>query len=129
MNTKEFDTLEEAKSFTEDLMSEKKWAITVIQTTAGKYLAQWIEHKKYTARDGLEYLDEVWTTVTGEMKLVQDLEPEHARNVIRMMLRQDREAAESLNALVQQLAAENEDKEWDDMEPPFPGSTPNKALH
>jgi hypothetical protein len=100
---KEVDSIEEAAEFVNPLMDEAKWAITVAQQSDGKFLIQWTEHRKYTAQDGVEYLDEVWTTKEGDMKFIQDLEPEHAKNIIRMMLRQDRVAKQAMDALAEQL--------------------------
>lgn len=90
----EIDTIEEAEEFVKSLQSEDKWAIVVDQSATGKYIVQWLEHKKYTDHTGVERFDEVWTTIDGDLKLVQDLEPEHARNIVRMFLRQQRAIAE-----------------------------------
>lgn len=132
----EVETIEEAEAIVNPLMAEQKWAITVAQKAAGGFIVQWVEHKKYTAHDGQEFLDEVWTTEDGTMKLIQDLEPEHARNIIRMMLRNERKAGEQIDSLVQEMVAEleesilsEEDREWDEMEPLFPETVPNKSLH
>ena len=99
----EVKTIEEAEAIVNPLMAEDKWAITVAQTKDNTYLVQWMEHKMYTALDGKEYRDEVWTTEQGEMKLIQDLEPEHARNIIRMMLRNEREDKKAMDALYQEI--------------------------
>lgn len=101
---KEVDTIEEASAFVNPLMEEDKWAITVAQRPDGKFLIQWMEHKMYTAQDGQEFRDEVWTTIEGKMILIQDLEPEHAKNIIRMMLRQEREAKQAMDALYQRVS-------------------------
>jgi hypothetical protein len=42
--------------------------------------------------------------VKGEVHLVQDLEPEHARNILRMILRQERESKDALNNLADHIA-------------------------
>lgn len=102
--TKEVDTLDEAMAIVEPMRLEDKWAITVSNTPAGKFLVRWMEQKKYTAQDGIEYRDEVWITSDGKMKLVQDLEPEHAKNIIRMMLRQERESKAAMETLYQQIS-------------------------
>lgn len=101
---KEVDSIEEASLFVSPLMAENKWAITVAQRNDGKFIIQWTEHRMYTAQDGVEYRDEVWTTKEGNMVLIQDLEPEHAKNIIRMMLRQEREAKQAMDALYQRLS-------------------------
>jgi hypothetical protein len=131
MMKKEVDTLDEASAFINPMMAENKWAITVAQKPDGKFLIQWMEHKMYTAFDGKEYRDEVWTTEQGEMKLIQDLEPEHARNIIRMMLRQEREAKLAMDALYQRVAERiaegfdgSDEDNSDDIQPPS-----NTLLH
>lgn len=92
MNKQEFATIEEARAFVEPKLAEKKWVIDVRQEAEGApYIVQWGEHKKYTALDGNQYHDEVWRKEDGSIHLVQDLEPEHAKNIIRMILRNDRE--------------------------------------
>lgn len=100
---KEVNSIEEASAFVDPLIAENKWAITVVRNPDGKFLIQWMEHKMYTARDGLQYRDEVWTTNEGDMVLIQDLDPEHAKNIIRMMLRQEREAEKRLDNIYQQV--------------------------
>lgn len=99
----EVNTIEEAEAIVNPLMAENKWAITVVQTVEGKYIITWLEHKMYIAADGKEYRDEVWTTKEGEMKLVQELEPEHARNIIRMMLRQERKYSQIMESAMAEI--------------------------
>lgn len=99
----EVNTIEEAEAIVNPLMAENKWAITVVQTVEGKYIITWLEHKMYIATDGKEYRDEVWTTKEGEMKLVQELEPEHARNIIRMMLRQERKYSQIMESAMAEI--------------------------
>ena len=101
---KEVQTFEEAEAIVNPLLAEKKWAVSVIQKTDGSFMIQWMEHKKYTALDGKEFFDEVWTTEKGEIKLIQDLEPEHARNILRMILRKEREATEVMQDIFKEMA-------------------------
>lgn len=120
----EVDTIEEAEAIVNPLLAENKWSITVAITPAKKYLVQWLERKMYTAQDGKEYPDEVWMTIDGEMKLIQDLEPEHARNIIRMMLRNERERAQEFKDLFARVAAQiaedlDEDTPGDTFTPPL----------
>lgn len=89
---------------------------------------QWIEQKFYTAQDGKDYRDEVWTTIEGEMKLVQDLEPEHARNVVRMILRNERERKAAMDALLERLADQIEEGLADTI-PPDENTSEGKTLH
>jgi hypothetical protein len=99
-------TFEEAEAIINPLIAEDKWAINVVQQTNGTFSIQWVEHKKYTAQDGKEFFDEIWVTREGDMKTIQDMEPEHVRNVLRMMLRKDREAAEAMNSFFKQMTDE-----------------------
>jgi hypothetical protein len=99
-------TFEEAEAIINPLIAEDKWAINVVQKTNGTFSIQWLEHKKYTAHDGKEFHDEIWTTREGEMNLVQDLEPEHVRNILRMMLRNEREASKAMNSFFKQMVEE-----------------------
>ncbi len=98
------DTLEEASAIVDPMLAENKWAITVTQNAEGKFIIEWMENKMYVAQDGKEYRDEVWTTKEGKMILIQDLETEHAKNIIRMMLRQEREAKQQLDSLYDRVA-------------------------
>jgi hypothetical protein len=125
---KEFDTIEEAEALVTPLLNENKWVIAVVYTKDQKYLVQWIEQKMYTAQDGKEYRDEVWTTIEGEMKLIQDLEPEHARNVLRMILRNERERKAAMDILLDKLAAQMEE-ELEDIIPTNENTSEGKTLH
>jgi hypothetical protein len=98
-----FTELEEAKFFVENLYKEEKWVIKTSRGSNGGYNVEWQEHKKYIAFDGKEYLDEVWTTEQGEMILVQDLSESHVRNVVRMMLRNERLQQQELLEKLQDL--------------------------
>jgi hypothetical protein len=86
----EFDTMEEAEAFIAPMLEENKYAISAIMTKEGKVLIQWEVQKKYIAQDGQEFTDEIWMTKEGNLIHIQDLEPEHAKNIIRMMLRNER---------------------------------------
>lgn len=103
MMRKEISTIEEAQSFVDSLYKEEKYIIEVLQLAAGGYAVQWQEHKSYTAYDGKVWPDEVWRTEDGRLLQIQDIEPEHCRNILRMMLRQDREAEARLNELTSAL--------------------------
>jgi len=96
---KECVTIEEAQALTESLHDEKKYIIEVLQLAAGGYAVQWQEHKMYTSLDGKSWPDEVWRTEDGRILQIQDIEPEHCRNILRMILRQEREAEEHLKEL------------------------------
>lgn len=88
-------TIEEAQEFFDSLFKENKFLINVQKLPAGEgYECQWIEQKSYTAVDGKVFPDEVWITQEGDMKLVQELDPEHCRNILRLILRQERKLIE-----------------------------------
>lgn len=129
----EFDTIEQASAFVQPLIDEKKYVISAVKTKEGKIIVSWEEQKKYTAQDGKEYTDEVWMTEDGRMIQIQDLEPEHAKNIIRMMLRQEREARASLEeymaSMVERLTDPTDEA---NVEPPGLGTDdPNtpRTLH
>jgi len=107
MQTKEFTDYAELEKFVQPLIDENKWAIDIRQNTnTGVYKVLWIEHKNYTAHDGQVFPDEIWTTEKGDMVCIQDLDPEHAKNVLRMMLRQEREQRMMIQAALRRLADE-----------------------
>lgn len=111
----EIKTYDEMVAFVQPLIDEAKWAIDIKELDEGAgYAIQWIEHKNYTAHDGNTFPDELWETEAGELKLVQDLEPEHARNVLRMLLRQERVAREQLQAMAQKMFAAIQAEDLDD---------------
>lgn len=89
MNEKDFDTLAQAELFIKELADQDN-AVDVAKTDDGKIRVLWIKNKTYVTHDNEVFTDEVWTTIDGTMVVVQDLEPEHARNIVRMMIRQER---------------------------------------
>ena len=107
MNRQHFTTIEEAQTFVEGLYKENKWVIKASRGTddLGGYNVEWFEHKKYVAFDGKEYPDEVWTTEKGEMILIQDLTEAHAKNIIRMMLLNERMQTQAYSAMLDSLRA------------------------
>lgn len=102
MHTKTFNTAEEANEFIVE-MSKKDVSIDAYQGKDKRYTVSWVENKTYISRDGKEFTDEVWITIDNEMIHVQDLEAEHARNIIRMMLRNRRESMIKAKEMVSQL--------------------------
>ena len=97
-------TLEEAEALVKTLQAEEKYVISALQRD-GFVEVQWLEHLKYTAQDGQEFYDEVWLTREGKMMLIQDIGLDHCRNILRMMLRNEREAEASMKTLTETLAA------------------------
>jgi hypothetical protein len=111
----EVKTYAEMEAIVNPLLAEKKFVIHVRELAeAAGYIIEWIEHKNYVAHgDGKEYPDEIWMDVKGEMHLIQDLEAEHCRNIIRMMLRNEREDNERTKVLRDALASVIESGELD----------------
>ncbi len=94
----------EVETFVNSLLTEQKFVIDVKELDPGEgFAVQWIEHKLYTAHDGKEYPDEVWMTRDERFFLVQDLEPEHCRNILRMILLQDRLETDVIKELTKNL--------------------------
>jgi hypothetical protein len=89
-------TYEEMQAVVEPLVDSKLYVIDVqeLEDNAG-YTIQWLEHKTYVAYDGETYPDEVWLTEDNRLLLVQDIDPAHCRNILRMILRHDRESLTS----------------------------------
>lgn len=117
--TKDFSDPQHAIEFIQSIRDGN--VIDVIALPDSSFRVIWVPIKKYIA-DGVEYTDEVWTTEDGRMINCQDLEPEHAKNIIRMTLRnerkyrqQEREYLEALhNTAVKSLSVNtNEPKDAD----------------
>lgn len=89
MNTKTFSNIADAVLLVNQLEEDNKHAVSVSMTN-NQVVVSWIENKKYITHDNAEYIDEVWVTINGDMIACQDLTPEHARNIVRMTIRQSR---------------------------------------
>ena len=130
---KEFDSYIDAEEFVRKLFAEDKWAIAAQPTGEGeKCSVHWIERKTYVSHTGETHSDEVWVTIDNKMILVQDLEAEHARNIVRMMLRQEREAKARLAVLadlVEAAMGDNLGLPDADEAAPEPASTETRTLH
>jgi len=127
---KELKTIEEVQAFVDALYKEEKYIIEVLQLTVGGYAVQWEEHKSYTAYDGKEWPDEVWRTEDGRLLQIQDIEPEHCRNILRMMLRQERKAASRLQALMDAVRADLQEGSEDPVDGSFiPDSNDKPVIH
>jgi len=134
---KEFENFDDAEAFVLQLYGEDKWAIAAMQLE-DKYIIQWVERKTYTSHDGNVHPDEVWVTKDGDLLLIQDIEAEHARNIIRMMLRQERTMKEKLSSLMDSisgigdyLTSSDENTDGDDSGPEenTPEVPPNTVFH
>jgi len=107
---KEIGNEEELREFLIPLISEGKYVFDISKCANG-FIVQWQEQKTYTAHDGKVFPDEVWITEVGEMKQIQDIEAEHCRNIIRMMIRKNRELNNAIDSMILQfteMMGENE---------------------
>ena len=117
MQTKEFTDPDEAMEFCRTLQADN--CIKVSQQAGGVFRVNWIANKMQKLASGEEVIDEVWTKEDGTMIVCQDLELEHAKNIIRMILRNEREQRrvqqEMMEALQQAIGqisdAQNSDDE------------------
>lgn len=127
--SEKFSDAKDALKCIEKLRIEGKWAISATVDPADNTITiQWEPQKYYTAQDGKEYPDEVWTTLEGKMIQVQDLEPEHCRNIVRMILRQQRENAVAYQELVKEIGSLIESIEGTDDMPVATTPTPTPLL-
>lgn len=126
---KEFQTPEEAVEFIRDMPDREKYAFDFYRDKNGTVVLQWIEYKQYTAHDGKVFPDEIWITEDNEMHCIQDLEPEHCRNIIRMMLRNTRESQQRLRELVETTLYEIGNMDMDPEEPEADEDQPSRLLH
>lgn len=102
MEIKLFTDPAEALKFAENLAAEDN-TIGIDQTSDMAISIRWIKNKKYTAPDLKEYTDEVWAKEDGTLIACQDLEPDHARNIIRLFLRNSRRAEQRLNSTLTEI--------------------------
>lgn len=68
----------------------------------------------YTSLDGKVWPEETWITEDGREILVKNLEPEHAKNIIRMVIRNQRENEreyQQMIAALEMIFAQNEREE------------------
>ena len=128
MKTKDFLSMDGVQDFIEDLHQSGN-IVDLYRTDSGIYRVSWIENKTYVSHTGDIHDDEVWITEDGRMIHIQDLEPEHARNIIRMMIRNSKEAinaqyntmgaiAEAINQIMQDGDDSIDDNDNDDNETP-----------
>jgi hypothetical protein len=110
-----FNSVDEAQVFVDELWTKGKYALGILPLDNGKIEVQYIEHKEYIAVDGKTFPDEVWMTKEGKMILVQDLSPDHLRNILRMKIRREREMTAALDLIGQGLAESADDLEGRDM--------------
>jgi len=115
---KTFLVYEEMKAFVAPLIAEDKWFIDIRKNLkTEEYTVEWQEHKTYIAHgDGKEYRDEIWITADAVPYFVQDLTEDHAKNILRMILRQERQQAEMLQNIEKDFLDEISDITLDDLD-------------
>jgi hypothetical protein len=93
-----FNRADDAVKFAKELDSQGNVAMA-FQRADGTAIVKWVVPSTYIAQDGKEYPDEVWVMRNGDLKNISELSEEHAKNILRMFLRQDREDREAYAAL------------------------------
>ena len=116
MNKKNFDTLKEVEDFVASFLDEPKYIFDVQKNSEGKgFIVQWEEQKYYISQDGKTYPDEIWVTKDGTIIQIQDLDVEHLRNILRFLIRNDREYQKTfemiMHKLQQRLMADSENED------------------
>ena len=104
MEIKDLNTAEEALEFAQKLHADDN-SVDLVKTVDGLYRVRWIKNKKYITYDNKEFTDEVWMTEKEELICIQDLTEAHAKNIIRMMLRNQRQAQQTAAAMLESLSA------------------------
>lgn len=119
MESKTFPKPEDALAFVKSI--QDKNYVTGVQNQDGSATVSWVPVKNYVAVDGKEYPDEAWITQKGEMFLIADLTEAHAKNILRMIIRRDREYEASVQAaaskIVESLSGTDESEWINDPEP------------
>lgn len=134
---KEFKSEDEAIAYTMPILEAGKHFVDAIPLPDGvSWRVTIVEKKNYLAHDGKEYTDEVWMDEGGELHLIQDLTEAHAKNIIRFMLRSERQRNAMMKAVAEQLAGSLGDilGDMNEDEPEVPNSaaissTTGKILH
>lgn len=101
--------------------------IEVTKTQDGLYCVSWLENVTYVSFTGETHIDEVWTKEDGTMIAVQNLELAHAHNIIRMILRNERERNKATALIIDQL--ENLFNAVDEAVATDADTDPNRILH
>ena len=92
---KEFNTIEELCEYVDTNIPAEKYIIDIQPLPDNsKFLLRWQEQKYYTAQDGKTYPDEAWLTIDNKLVQIQDIELEHCRNILRMLIRRERNLQE-----------------------------------
>ncbi len=102
MESKNFPKSEDAVAFANELLVDN--VVQGVQNQDGSITISWVARTTYVAQDGKEYSDEVWFTRNGKMIAVGNLSDAHAKNILRMVIRQDREYADALKKATKEIA-------------------------
>jgi hypothetical protein len=108
-----FNHYPDVVSFIEDKVDDPTIALNISQQADMTYKVEVQPRKQYLDQSNNTCLDEVWITRDGEMLQVQDLSEAHVKNILRMILKTEREARmRYVEQLAEQLqAAFNDDDE------------------
>jgi hypothetical protein len=123
-----FKTEDELNAFAKPLLEEKKYVMQASENTDGTFTLQWMEHKSYTTTEGNTFPDEIWTNKEGEMIHIQDLSPEHARNIIRLIIRNGRERRAMMEEVLGQVLGNLQEDSTEETEEPVSESS-GHTLH
>jgi hypothetical protein len=96
--------MEELNTFLEPLL-KGEYVVGAKEIAPNQFEVQWEDRKKYIAHDGSEQLEEVWVTLDQRMIQIQDLTEAHAKNILRMILRQRRDTERAMAQLEQMFQA------------------------
>ena len=103
------NTVEEVQPFIDTLQGETKYIVDVLEleNNAG-FIINWQEQKFYTGyENGEQYPDEFWMTKDNDMIQIQDLSEDHCKNILRMIIRGNREMAEAMLEFKAKLLSES----------------------
>lgn len=99
MNMRDCETAEEVRALSTQLINEGN-TVEIQPLEDGTFRAMWIKNKTYI-KGGKEVEDEVWCTKGGELIVCQDLTPEHARNIVRMIVANSRDQSTKFSDLME----------------------------
>lgn len=103
MQSRSFEKPEDAIQYAKEKHDEGMVALA-FQKPDGTAIVNWAEQGTYIAQDGKSYPDEMWVTLSGDIMNISDMSEEHAKNALRLMLRQEREKNDALDKLTGTLA-------------------------
>lgn len=94
MNKKIFKTVVELKNFINDFSESEKYIFDIQELKDNQgFLLQWQVQKYYTDFHGVVRPEEGWITADGDFLQIQDISEEHLKNILRMIIRTNREYA------------------------------------